>query len=68
MSFETAAKKVFEQLDSDYDGKISATALDLTKIDISVLELIANVLYQMEDEGSVYDLQKFIDACTLEGI
>lgn len=53
--FETATKKVFDLLDEDGDGLISASNLDLSMLDGTVLELIAEVLYRMEDEGLVFN-------------
>lgn len=53
--FETATKKVFDLLDGDGDGLISASNLDLSMLDGAVLELIAEVLYRMEDERLVFN-------------
>lgn len=61
--FDLATKKIFDLLDEDGDGLISATNLDLSLIDGNILELIAEVLYQMEDEELVFNWQKFRDMC-----
>ena len=65
---DSATRKVFDLLDSDRDGLISESKVDISQIDLSLLDVIAEVLYLLEDENIVFNWQQFRDTCIKKGI
>lgn len=55
-------EEIFQLLDSDEDGLISATNIDITKVPMEVLEIYAPFLSEMEELNIVLDLPSFIEA------
>jgi len=41
---------IFENMDDDKDGLISAECVDVSKIDTDVLELISEVIFALDDD------------------
>eukprot|EP01016_Furgasonia_blochmanni_P003579 TRINITY_DN11408_c0_g1_i10.p1 TRINITY_DN11408_c0_g1~~TRINITY_DN11408_c0_g1_i10.p1 ORF type:complete len:745 (+),score=192.61 TRINITY_DN11408_c0_g1_i10:195-2429(+) len=54
--------ELFESLDSDRDGLISATKVDISSIPTEALEIFAPLLCEMEEISSTLNLEEFIDA------
>ncbi|KRW98464.1 hypothetical protein PPERSA_03295 [Pseudocohnilembus persalinus] len=54
-------KRLFGGLDSDGDGEISASEIDLSKIDSEELEIIQDILIEMEDEEKTLNFNQFIE-------
>jgi Ca2+-binding EF-hand superfamily protein len=43
--------KIFTILDSDNDGKISAQLIDITRLDLSLLEVMSPLFIEIEELG-----------------
>jgi Ca2+-binding EF-hand superfamily protein len=55
-------KQIFNLLDSDKDGLISSSAIDISKIATDVLEAFSPLLIEMEDSNETLDLRTFFMA------
>ncbi len=54
--------QIFQWLDSDEDGKISAQQIDISRLDTSLLEVLSPLFIEMEDLGQPLDAEEFTDA------
>ena len=50
---------IFDSLDADRDGVISADNVDITQINANVLETISEILFMLEDQDASYDFSTF---------
>jgi len=53
-------KKIFEKLDSDGDGLISAKKIDLSQVDAQVLEALLDLMDFLENNHATLDYQGFL--------
>jgi len=53
-------RKVFEKLDSDMDGLISAKKIDLSQVDAQVLEALLDLMDFLENNNATLDYQGFL--------
>ena len=51
---------IFNHLDSDGDGFVSANKCNITDLSQAALELVQPLLCSMEEKGSVLDMSKFM--------
>jgi len=56
--------KIFEKLDSDHDGQISAFRIDISSIDASLLQILTPLFVEMEDLGMNLNQNEFIEAAS----
>ena len=59
-------KYMFDQLDSDRDGKISTQKINLCALDLEVLEAITPILKELQKERKTMDFKQFaieVDQC-----
>lgn len=61
-------QKIFLLIDGDKDGLISSKKIDLSQIDLRVLEHIACVLVEMDERRMILDLERFYSLCASNGI
>ncbi|EAS01875.2 hypothetical protein TTHERM_00785820 (macronuclear) [Tetrahymena thermophila SB210] len=54
--------EIFNQLDSDQDGQISAQAIDIQSLDPLILEAFSPLLCEMEELDQALTLEEFIQA------
>ena len=54
--------ELFKFLDSDHDGYISKNKINISNIDVEILEIFAPLLYDMERKGLNLDFETFYDA------
>jgi len=54
--------KIFELLDSDGDGQISAYKIDISALDADLLQILTPLFVEMEELGETLDRDEFIDA------
>jgi Ca2+-binding EF-hand superfamily protein len=59
---KTRLEEIFEVLDSDVDGKISANKIDIKHLSTYALEIFAPLLCEMEEVSLELDKQTFIEA------
>lgn len=43
--------QLFDEFDSDKDGRISSLSIDISKTEPEILELIQNVLYEIDEKN-----------------
>ena len=60
--FEQTVNKIFDILDSDYDGEISAKRICITKLQPRKLTILAPLLIEMEDLGIAMDRVDFFQS------
>jgi len=53
-------RKIFEKLDSDKDGLISAKKIDLSQVDAQVLEALLDLMDFLENNNATLDYQGFL--------
>jgi Ca2+-binding EF-hand superfamily protein len=56
-------EEIFNLLDSDGDGFISANKIEITEINSDLLKKIAPLLVEMEDNDFTFNLETFSEAC-----
>lgn len=56
---------LFSELDSDQDGTISSTRIDIASIPPELLNIIKPVLFEMEEMNTELNLQEFRNAISL---
>ena len=56
---KTKYREIFEALDSDNDGTISANSINIRALSPKILEIIAPVLYEMEEFKFELNLDEF---------
>ncbi|CAD8097906.1 unnamed protein product [Paramecium primaurelia] len=66
--FDLNIKKIFRQLDGDKDGYISKDKLNLSGIDVQLLELVSEALYKIEEEDIIADQIQFKRICESMGL
>jgi len=54
--------EIFKLLDSDGDGYISSTKIDIASVGTDILEAFAPLLCEMEELNQTLSLQEFIEA------
>ena len=59
---EKRFREIFELLDSDGDGHISAQKIDISILTPEMLEIFTPLFCEMEELGQSLDLDEFIDA------
>ena len=57
-----AFSKIFEWLDSDRDGEISAEKIDISPLSADLLEVLSPLFVEMEELSQALDAEEFIDA------
>ena len=62
---KTKFERIFYDLDSDHDGYISATNIDINPVEPDVLQVIAPLLCAMEEAEQVLSLDEFVDQALL---
>jgi len=55
---------IFDKLDSDGDGQISAYRIDITSLEPDLLQILTPLLVEMEELGMSLDKKEFIDAAS----
>ena len=55
-------EEIFTCLDSDGDGQISSTKIDIASVGTDVLEAFAPLLCEMEELGQTLTLEDFLEA------
>jgi Ca2+-binding EF-hand superfamily protein len=55
---------IFQKLDSDGDGQISAYRIDITSLDPELLQVLSPLFVEMEELGMNLDQEEFIDAAS----
>ena len=55
-------QEIFTALDSDGDGLISSTKIDISAIETGTLEMLAPLLCEMEELGQSLTFNRFLDA------
>ena len=58
----TAFAQIFEWLDSDRDGHISADKIDISPLSADMLEVLSPLFMEMEELSQALDAEEFIDA------
>ena len=53
---------IFEWLDSDRDGHISADKIDISLLSADLLEVLSPLFMEMEELSQALDAEEFIDA------
>lgn len=53
--------KMFEQLDSDYDGLISAHKINLTELSNELLDVMTPLLLKIEEHSLNIDFEQFVE-------
>ncbi|CAK69461.1 unnamed protein product (macronuclear) [Paramecium tetraurelia] len=66
--FDLNIKKIFRQLDGDKDGYISKDKVNLSGIEVQLLELVSEALYKIEEEDLVADQIQFKSICESVGL
>ncbi|CAD8127569.1 unnamed protein product [Paramecium sonneborni] len=66
--FDHNIKKIFRQLDGDKDGFISKDKLNLSGIEVQLLELVSEALYKIEEEDIIADQNQFKKICQSMGL
>ncbi|CAD8113002.1 unnamed protein product [Paramecium sonneborni] len=66
--FDLNIKKIFRQLDGDKDGFISKDKLNLSGIEVELLELVSEALYKIEEEDIIADQIQFKKICESMGL
>lgn len=56
--------KIFDKLDSDHDGQISAYRIDISSLEPDLLQVLTPLFVEMEELGMNLDREEFIDAAT----
>ena len=56
--------KIFDKLDSDNDGQISAYRIDISSLEPDLLQVLTPLFVEMEELGMNLDREEFIDAAT----
>lgn len=56
-------EEIFNLLDSDGDGFISANKIEITEINSDLLKKIAPLLVEMEDNDFTFNLETFSESC-----
>ena len=54
--------EIFEKLDSDEDGRISAFKIDITSLDAKQLQVLTPLFVEMEELGMTLERDEFIEA------
>ena len=54
--------RIFEWLDSDRDGEISAEKIDISPLSADLLEVLSPLFVEMEELSQALDAEEFIDA------
>ena len=57
-----AFQQIFEWLDSDRDGHISADKIDISPLSANLLEVLSPLFMEMEELSQALDAEEFIDA------
>ena len=57
-----AFQQIFEWLDSDRDGHISADKIDISPLSADLLEVLSPLFMEMEELSQALDAEEFIDA------
>ena len=55
-------KEIFYLFDSDEDGYISSTQVDITTVGTEILEVFAPLLCEMEEANHTLSLSEFVEA------
>lgn len=55
-------KEIFDLFDSDEDGIISATNIDISRVGVQILELYTPLLCELEELNQTLNLEEFISA------
>ena len=50
---------IFNSLDADGDGIITADNVDISQLNTNVLEIISDILFSLEEQDASYDFDKF---------
>ena len=50
---------IFDSLDADRDGTITADNVDISQLNTDVLETISEILFSLEDQDASYDFNAF---------
>ena len=57
-----AFSQIFDWLDSDKDGHISADKIDISPLSADLLEVLSPLFMEMEELSQALDAEEFIDA------
>ena len=60
-SHKAKLAKIFEMLDSDYDGYISAQKVDLSQLSNEILDILTPLLLKIEEHSLNIDFDQFVD-------
>ncbi|CAD8193729.1 unnamed protein product [Paramecium octaurelia] len=66
--FDLNIKTIFKSLDGDKDGYISKDKLNLSGLEVELLELVSEALYKIEEEDIVADQIQFKRICESVGL